>query len=169
GRHARPWRLHGSAARRDRPRRLYGQVGRSELFGSRPVAGPGPGADSTQGAGVSQVRRTVGRAGSGRLARANRRRRRLRGGPTCRRRDGRQIGRIAARSTNDPIRCRVRRALALAALICLFAPANVLGADGRAEGQLVHLQHPDWPLPAWTANGPAVWTTVGAPYASSIA
>jgi hypothetical protein len=63
----------------------------------------------------------------------------------------------------------VRRALALAILLSLLAPANALGADGRAEGQLVHLQHQDWPLPAWTADGPAVWTTVGAPYASSVA
>ena len=63
----------------------------------------------------------------------------------------------------------MRRALALALLICLLAPANVLGADGRAEGQLVRLQHQDWPLPAWTADGPALWTAVGAPYASSVA
>jgi hypothetical protein len=63
----------------------------------------------------------------------------------------------------------VRRALALAILLGLLGPSNVLGADGRAEGQLVHLQHQDWPLPAWTADGPSLWTIVGAPYASSVA
>jgi hypothetical protein len=62
----------------------------------------------------------------------------------------------------------VRRALALALLLSLLGPPNVLGADGRAEGQLIHLQHPDWPLPVWTADGPAVWTIVGAPFASSV-
>ncbi len=63
----------------------------------------------------------------------------------------------------------MRRALALAILLSLLGPSNVLGADGRAEGRLVHLQHQDWPLPPWTGDGPAVWTTVGAPYASSVA
>jgi hypothetical protein len=63
----------------------------------------------------------------------------------------------------------VRRALALAILLSLLDPANAFGADGRAEGQLVRQQHPDWPLPAWTADGPSVWTIVGAPYASSVA
>ena len=63
----------------------------------------------------------------------------------------------------------MRRALGLAILLGLLGPSNVLGADGRAEGQLVHLQRQDLPLPAWTAGGPSLWTIVGAPYASSVA
>ncbi len=63
----------------------------------------------------------------------------------------------------------MRRALALAILLSLLGPANALGADGRAEGQLVRQQHPEWPLPAWTADGPSVWTIVGAPYAATVA
>jgi hypothetical protein len=53
-------------------------------------------------------------------------------------------------------------------LLSLLGPSNVLSIDGRTEGRLVHLQHQDWPLPPWTADGPAMWTTVGAPYASSV-
>ena len=63
----------------------------------------------------------------------------------------------------------MRRALALAILLCALGPGSVLGVDGRAEGQQVHLAHQDWPLPPWTADGPAVWTIVGAPYAPSVA
>jgi hypothetical protein len=48
-------------------------------------------------------------------------------------------------------------------------PRTALGADGRLEGSQAHLDHPTWLLPAWTADGPAVWTEVGAPYAASVA
>jgi hypothetical protein len=48
-------------------------------------------------------------------------------------------------------------------------PRIAAGADGRGEGNQVHLDHPAWLLPAWTADGPAVWTEVGAPYAAAVA
>jgi len=70
----------------------------------------------------------------------------------------------------------VRRAVRLtilSVLLCALgapsAPTTALGADGRLEGAQVHLDHPTWLLPAWTADGPAVWTEVGAPYAASVA
>lgn len=63
----------------------------------------------------------------------------------------------------------MRRALALVILLSVLYPASALGADGRGEGRQVYQQHPDWLLPAWTADGPAVWTSVGAPFASTVA
>src|SRR5437899_10861486 len=55
----------------------------------------------------------------------------------------------------------VTRAIAFAILLSLLGPeAVLLGADGRAEGRQVSREHPDWLLPSWTADGPALWTTV---------
>jgi hypothetical protein len=62
----------------------------------------------------------------------------------------------------------VRRALALALLLTIFPSQPTLAADGRSEGLQLHQDHPTWILPAWTDDGPAVWTEVGAPYASSV-
>ena len=67
----------------------------------------------------------------------------------------------------------MRRAFGLTLLLCVLtiqsAPPAALGADGRLEGAQVHVDHPTWLLPAWTADGPAVWTEVGAPYAAQVA
>jgi hypothetical protein len=65
----------------------------------------------------------------------------------------------------------VRRALALAFALSLLATPHALSAsaDGAAEGRQIHLGQPTWILPGWTADGPSVWTEIGAPYAASVA
>jgi len=68
-----------------------------------------------------------------------------------------------------PARGVATLAILLGLLATSSAPPAALGADGRLEGDQVHLDHPTWLLPAWTADGPAVWTEVGAPYAASVA
>src|SRR6266851_4813819 len=90
------------------------------------------------------------------------------GGPPGRRWARCSTCRAAARTADDSVRQRVRRALALTLLLTAFASQATLAADGRFEGQQMHHDHPTWLLPAWTAEGPAVWTEVGAPYAASV-
>jgi hypothetical protein len=46
--------------------------------------------------------------------------------------------------------------------------ADSLAATNRGEGQQLYRDHPDWLLPAWTGDGPAAWTMVGAPYGESV-
>jgi hypothetical protein len=59
--------------------------------------------------------------------------------------------------------------LLLALLLFLASlPVQPAGALDRSEGRQWHAAHPDWLLPAWTADGPAAWTMVGQPYASSV-
>jgi hypothetical protein len=64
---------------------------------------------------------------------------------------------------------RLRLAVCLLLLVGLFGPpSSAIGASGRADGRDLRALHPDWLLPAWTADGPAVWTEVGPPYAASV-
>jgi hypothetical protein len=65
----------------------------------------------------------------------------------------------------------VRRPFAICLVLLLGlvgGSASRVNATGRADGRDLHALHPDWLLPAWTADGPAVWTEVGAPYAASV-
>jgi hypothetical protein len=62
------------------------------------------------------------------------------------------------------------RPLALAsALFGALSPGPLVHmAQSRDEGRGIFLQHPDWLLPAWTHDGPAAWTMVGAPYGGAV-
>jgi hypothetical protein len=63
----------------------------------------------------------------------------------------------------------VRRALAAALVLLLVSTPNALGADGLTEGRQLHLEHPNWIVPAWTGGGASVWTEIGVPYSASVA
>src|SRR5438874_13810139 len=89
------------------------------------------------------------------------------GASDCRR-PRRSTRRAAARTTDHSVYKRVRVALSLSVLLLVLGSPGALAADGRAEGQQIHQDHPTWPLPAGTDNGPAVWSEVGAPYAASV-
>src|SRR5437660_685609 len=55
--------------------------------------------------------------------------------------------------------------------IASVGPARDVAAEtntgGRDEARALYANHPDWLLPAWAGGGPAVWTIVGAPYATN--